>query len=96
MLRAFRLLNHMERTGTEIATPVLDDPEVEEVPWLDFTSGYVQRAIHHLPRQGSKRPWRVHQNYALDLLDLKFGKVDDGAIRFTRAGVKTRELEAAE
>jgi hypothetical protein len=94
-----RLLNHMERTGTQIATPVLDDPEVEEQPWLSFTSGYVQRALDHLPRQGSKRPWRVHQNYALDTLDLKFGKIDDGAMRFTKAGAvpgRARQLEAAE
>ncbi|MFD1612824.1 flavin-containing monooxygenase [Sphingomonas tabacisoli] len=95
-----RLLNHMERTGTQIATPVLDDPEVEEQPWLSFTSGYVQRALEHLPKQGSKRPWRVHQNYALDMLDLKFGKVDDGAMTFRKAGTPARaaapELIAAE
>jgi cation diffusion facilitator CzcD-associated flavoprotein CzcO len=96
-----RLLNHMDRTGTQIATPVLDDPEVKEEPWLSFTSGYVQRALDVLPKQGSKRPWKVHQNYAKDLLDLKFGKVDDGAMRFTRAGAVTgitpeRMLEAAE
>lgn len=95
-----RLLNHMDRTGTQIATPVLNDPEVEAMPWLDFSSGYVQRAIAHLPRQGSKRPWRVHQNYALDLMDLRFGKVDDGAMTFTRKGEKLpeapRQLQAAE
>lgn len=95
-----RLLNHMDKTGTQIATPVLDDPEVTPEPWLSFSSGYVQRAIDALPKQGSKRPWRVHQNYALDMIDLKFGKVDDGAMRFTRAGaVKPAAetlLEAAE
>ena len=95
-----KLLNHMDRTGTEIATPLLNDPEVTDVPWLDFTSGYVQRALPHLPRQGSKRPWRVHQNYALDLLDLKFGRIDDGAMVFSRPGpVATQPaalLEAAE
>lgn len=96
-----RLLNHMDRTGTQIATPVLDDPEVQEEPWLSFTSGYVQRALDTLPKQGSKRPWKVHQNYAKDLLDLKFGKVDDGAMRFTKAGAAARPereqaLEAAE
>jgi monooxygenase len=95
-----KLLNHMDRTGAEIATPLLNDPEVTEVPWLDFTSGYVQRALPHLPRQGSKRPWRVHQNYALDLLDLKFGRIDDGAMVFSRPGpVATQPaalLEAAE
>jgi cation diffusion facilitator CzcD-associated flavoprotein CzcO len=96
-----RLLNHMDRTGTQIATPVLDDPEVQEEPWLSFSSGYVQRALEVLPKQGSKRPWKVHQNYAKDLLDLKFGKVEDGAMRFTKAGAtarapRERVLEAAE
>ncbi len=95
-----RLLNHMDRTGTQIATPVLDDPDVREEPWLSFTSGYVQRALDVLPKQGSKRPWKVHQNYAKDLLDLKFGKVDDGAMRFAKAGAPARQaapvLEAAE
>jgi monooxygenase len=88
-----RLLNHMDRTGTQIATPVLNG-KVEELPWLEFSSGYVQRALDHLPKQGSERPWRVHQNYALDMLDLKFGKVEDGAMTFTRAG--GRALAAAE
>ncbi len=94
-----RLLNHMDKAGAQIATPVLNDSTVEEQPWLSFTSGYVQRALDHLPRQGSKRPWRVHQNYALDMLDLKFGKVEDGAMTFTRAGAVRRPervLEAAE
>jgi monooxygenase len=88
-----RLLNHMDRTGTQIATPVLNG-KVEELPWLEFSSGYVQRALDHLPKQGSERPWRVHQNYALDMLDLKFGKVEDGAMTFTKAG--GRALAAAE
>ena len=95
-----RLINHMDRTGTQIAVPVLNDPEVQEEPWLSFTSSYVQRALEILPKQGSKRPWKVHQNYAKDLLDLKFGKVDDGAMTFLKAGAKLRTedpmLEAAE
>ncbi|NNM78127.1 NAD(P)/FAD-dependent oxidoreductase [Sphingomonas sp. ID1715] len=95
-----RLINHMDKTGTQIAVPVLNDPEVQEEPWLSFSSGYVQRALAHLPKQGSKRPWKVHQNYAKDLLDLKFGKVEDGAMTFRKAGAKVRApepmLEAAE
>jgi len=95
-----RLINHMDRTGTQIAMPILNDPEVRPEPWLDFTSGYVQRALEVLPKQGSKRPWKVHQNYAKDLLDLKFGKVDDGAMTFRKAGAVAARpqpmLEAAE
>jgi hypothetical protein len=53
------------------------------VPWIDFSSGYVQRAIAKMPKQGSKRPWRLYQNYALDIVTLRFGKVDDGVMKYS-------------
>jgi len=79
-----RMLNHMDRKGYEIATPVRD-PKVAELPWLDFSSGYVQRALDILPKQGATKPWRLYQNYALDLITLRFGAVDDGTMRFEKA-----------
>jgi monooxygenase len=83
-----RLLNFMGRRGYASATPRKTDPTVTEEPWLDFTSGYVQRALDILPRQGSKRPWKLYQNYALDLITLKFGAVDDGTMEFRRRAAK--------
>jgi hypothetical protein len=44
----------------------------------------VRRSVKDFPSQGSKRPWRVRQNYALDVLDFKLGGVDDGVMRFER------------
>jgi len=41
----------------------------------------VQRSIAKLPKQGSRRPWRLYQNYALDVVSLRFGTVDDGVMR---------------
>jgi cation diffusion facilitator CzcD-associated flavoprotein CzcO len=93
-----RLLNHMDRTGTRQCTPRLHG-EVQPEPWLDFTSGYVQRALHLMPRQGRTVPWKMHQNYARDLMALRFGKVDDGVMEFRKPApspgnpVKSRELE---
>ena len=78
-----RLLRHMDRTGRRQCTPTLTDPGVTQEEFLDFTSGYVQRARHRLPRQGSKLPWKVHQNYARDLVMLKYGRVDDGSMIFS-------------
>ena len=78
-----RLLNHMEKTGTRQCTPRLNDPEVKPQPWVDFSSGYFQRSIDKLPKQGSKRPWKLYQNYALDIVTLKFGTVADGAMEFS-------------
>nr|AYM53460.1 flavin-binding family monooxygenase [Cystobacter sp.] len=79
-----RLLKHMRRHGYTHCTP-RRDASVEEEPFLDFSSGYVQRALGLMPKQGSRRPWRLYQNYALDLLTLRFGRVDDGTMEFSRA-----------
>jgi hypothetical protein len=73
----------MRRRGYAAAVP-RRDPEVGEEPLLDFSSGYVQRALHMLPKQGSRRPWQLRQNYALDLLAFRFGAVEDGVLEFTR------------
>jgi monooxygenase len=81
-----RLLNHMEAYGFTQCTPRNNDPSVTEQPLIDFSSGYVVRAIDKFPRQGSRTPWRLYQNYALDLLSLRRGPIDDGALEFTRGG----------
>ena len=73
-----RLLNTMKKRGLRQATPRVGDPEVTPENFLDFTSGYIQRALEKFPKQGSKAPWKLHQNYAKDLMALKFGSVDDG------------------
>jgi monooxygenase len=80
-----RLLKHMERRGYAQCTPRVNDSEVEEEPILDFTSSYVRRALDTLPRQGSKTPWRLHQNYVRDLSMLRFGRLDDGTMEFKAA-----------
>ena len=78
-----RLLRHMDRHGYAQCTPQRD-PGMAEAPFLDFTSGYVQRALDQLPRQGAKAPWKLYQNYLLDLLSLRFGRLDDGTMAFSR------------
>ena len=87
-----RLLKHMDRTGTTIATPIRDASATGETPFLDFTSGYVTRAMAAFPKQGTAAPWKVHQNYVRDLLALRYGKVADGTMAFTNP---IREREAA-
>jgi monooxygenase len=79
-----RLLRHMVSNGYAIAMPHRE-ADLEEIPFLDFTSGYVQRARDILPKQASKQPWRVHQNYVKDIAALRWGKVEDGIMQFARA-----------
>jgi hypothetical protein len=77
-----RLLNYMDQHGYRQCTPHNDDPSITAMPWIDFTSGYVRRARGKFPNQGSKAPWRLYQNYALDLVTLRYAAVDDGVLRF--------------
>lgn len=77
-----RLINHMDAKGFSSCTPRLNDPSVEREPALDFNSGYVLRALDEIPSQGSKHPWRLHQNYFKDLSMLRYGSVDDGTMEF--------------
>lgn len=87
-----RLLNHMRRTGTDICTPTLTDPDLTAEQWIDFSSGYFQRALHKFPKQGSALPWKLYQNYARDIFLLRYGAIDDGTMVFAKAGARTAEL----
>jgi monooxygenase len=78
-----RLLRHMDERGYRQVTPENRDPSVTEVPFIDFTSGYVLRAIDKFPKQGSKAPWRLYQNYARDIVALRYGSIEDGALVFS-------------
>jgi cation diffusion facilitator CzcD-associated flavoprotein CzcO len=80
-----RLLNHMDAGGYDVCVPRTGDPSVTEEPLLDFQSGYVLRSIDGLPKQGSKEPWKLRMNYPLDLRAMRFGAVEDGTMRFSRA-----------
>jgi len=78
-----RLINYMDRHGYKQCMPHNLDPSLTELPSLDFSSGYVQRSIAKMPKQGSKRPWRLYQNYALDIVTLRYGKIDDGVMQYS-------------
>ena len=85
-----RLLNHMDHHGYAVCTPRINDANIEEEPVIDFNSGYVLRALETLPRQGSKTPWRLHQNYVRDLSLMRYGRVEDGTMEFQSAPVARR------
>ena len=78
-----RLLQYMDEHGYAQATPRYDHDGPTD-PFINLTSGYVQRAIDQFPRQGAESPWRAYQNYILDLRLLRRGPVDDG-MEFRRA-----------
>jgi cation diffusion facilitator CzcD-associated flavoprotein CzcO len=79
-----RLLNVMEKKGALQVTPTAWD-EAPVAPFVErFSPGYVERALASWPKQGRRSPWRVHQSYLRDTISLKWSRVDDGALVFSR------------
>jgi monooxygenase len=84
-----RLLRHLDDIGARSVVPVRE-PDVDEQPIMDFTSGYVLRALDRLPKQGSREPWRLRQNYLVDVRAIRRAPIDDGVLAFDR--VPAREV----
>ena len=82
-----RLLNYMAEHDYRQCCPRVDGQHVATEPFIDFSSGYVQRAIDRFPRQGSQKPWKVYQNYLLDKAALGLASVDDGVMAFSSPNV---------
>jgi monooxygenase len=78
-----RLLNHMNDTNTKIAIPRLTTRVPEEDQTPEFTPGYFQRAATIMPKQGKRKPWRLDENYLLDIRTLRHGKLDDNVMEFS-------------
>ena len=86
-----RVLAHMDAHGYAKSVPEITDPTVTEMPLLDFTSGYVLRSLDKFPKQGSKEPWKLRQNYVFDLRSIRRGAVEDGAMQFSRRALRERD-----
>jgi cation diffusion facilitator CzcD-associated flavoprotein CzcO len=78
-----RLLAHMDAHGYTKSVPEITDPTVTEQPLLDLNSGYVMRSLGKFPKQGSKEPWKLRQNYVVDIRTIRRGAIDDGAMQFS-------------
>ncbi len=88
-----RLLAYMSNKGYAYCTPERP-PSMKEQPGLDFNSGYVLRALDVLPKQGTAPPWRNHQNYLKDMMALRFGKIVDGTLEFTKIDRQQRNYHS--
>jgi cation diffusion facilitator CzcD-associated flavoprotein CzcO len=75
-----RLIAHMDAHGLRTATPRWTEDELPDRPFVDLASGYVLRSVDLFPKQGDRAPWRLHQNYARDILLLRHGPVADDAL----------------
>ncbi|MGH3772186.1 MAG: flavin-containing monooxygenase [Pseudonocardiaceae bacterium] len=89
-----RLLNHMGQRGYQACTPLAPDTLRRE-PMIGLQSGYVQRSMAALPKQGPTAPWRQHQNYPRDVLLMRHGSLEDEGVRFTRAPAAVRAVDTS-
>jgi monooxygenase len=90
-----RLLNHLRAHGLRQCTPTLTDTDMPLAEAFDFSSGYIQRALHLFPKRGMKAPWLLKQNYVHDLMTLRHGRIDDGALVFSNPVAPKDALPAA-
>jgi len=79
-----KLLNYMDRKGYTMVVPARKK-DIDQEPIMNFNSGYVERALDILPKQGSERPWRVYQNYFMDMVTTRFGNTADGVLNFFKS-----------
>jgi monooxygenase len=91
-----RLLNFMDRKGVRQVTPTPHGEKPVAGFVEKFTPNYIQRALESWPKQGSKAPWRVHQNYFKDTIALKWKRVDDEGLEFSNPAVSRKTVEVEE
>ncbi len=80
-----RLINHMDKWGYDYCCPRANDPSLEAVVMLPLTAGYIRRGVHRFPHEGASFPWKLRQNYPLDLITLRYAPVEDDVMQFGRA-----------
>ncbi|MGQ0529191.1 MAG: flavin-containing monooxygenase [Panacagrimonas sp.] len=90
-----RLIAHMDRRDAAQVVPTVTDPNMPELPLLDLSSGYVQRAVGLFPKQGANAPWKFTQNYVLERLGLALASLDDPALRYESTSAQLRLRKAA-
>ena len=85
-----KLLAHMDAHGYTHAYPHLGDAPMPEKPAWNINAGYVQRALHALPKSGTHRPWNVRHNYVLDAIDHRFDRIEESMV-FGRVDTKSAQ-----
>ena len=77
-----RLLNQMDKQKVSVCLPEEDSLAKVDDEYIDFTSGYVQRALDIMPKQGTKAPWRNYQNYLKDIFLVRLFSIKDSTLKF--------------
>ena len=77
-----RLIKLMDKKGVDCCVPLDDKTAYGDSDPIDFTSGYVQRGLHLMPKQGNKAPWKNYQNYLKDIFAVRLFSIKDSNLNF--------------
>ena len=77
-----RLINLMDKKGVKCCEPIEDKSAHGDDQLIDFTSGYFQRGLNQMPKQGNKAPWKNYQNYLKDIFAVRLFSIKDSNLNF--------------
>jgi len=78
-----RLLNTMDKKGVQQVIPRNRNRSLKRKPFIDMQSGYIKRVKNEIPLQGNRSPWKLHQNYFKDVINLRLASMDDPALEYS-------------
>ena len=77
-----RLINLMDKKGVSCCEPIDDKNAHGDDRLIDFTSGYFERGLSQMPKQGNKAPWKNYQNYLKDIFAVRVFSIKDSNLNF--------------
>ena len=77
-----RLINLMDKKGVKCCEPIDDKSAYGDAQLIDFTSGYFERGLNQMPKQGNKSPWKNYQNYLKDIFAVRLFSIKDSNLNF--------------
>ena len=77
-----RLINLMDKKGVKCCEPIDDKSAYGDDQLIDFTSGYFERGLSQMPKQGNKSPWKNYQNYLKDIFAVRLFSIKDSNLNF--------------
>ena len=77
-----RLINLMDKKGDKCCEPIDDKSAYGDDQLIDFTSGYFERGLNQMPKQGNKSPWKNYQNYLKDIFAVRLFSIKDSNLNF--------------
>ena len=78
------LLNYMRDNNYGIACPHIGtNMETTNENFVGLSSGYLHRALHLMPKQGKRHPWRTLQNFFVDTFNFWWAGINDDWLDFS-------------